>query len=189
MTTEEKLKNFYEYSMQSAKAEGDYVLQEYQANLDKVFADHQTLKCAQAEAALHDETEKLRRDSNRTLSDEQVRIRRTLSKKQNEIKTALFSEVAKKLEALKAGPEYAGYLVRKIKEAKEFAGSDPLKVYIDPSDASLSDRLKAETGVDVTLSTTVFHGGIRAVIESKHVLIDNSFDTLTEEAKAKFSIS
>lgn len=188
MTTEEKLKNFYEYSMQTAKAEGDSVLKDYQANLDKSFKEHQALKASQADLTLREETERLQRESNRTLSDEQIRIRRTLSEKQNEIRTALFSEVKDKLRAMKPGQEYADYLIRKVKEAKDFAGDDSIRIYIDPSDAALKDKIKEATGVDVLISNTPFTGGMRAVIDSKHILIDNSYATLMNEAKDKFSI-
>jgi vacuolar-type H+-ATPase subunit E/Vma4 len=188
MTTEEKLKNFYDFSMESAKSEGESILHDYQASLDRIFADHQAMKRSQAEMTLREETEKLHRDSNKTLSDEQIKIRRTLSEKQNEVKDALFVEVTEKLKAFKTKPEYTEYLIRKIKEARDFAGSDPMVVYIDPSDASLADKISAAAGIGVTISKTPFTGGMRAVIESKHILIDNSFDTLMSEAKAKFSI-
>jgi len=188
MTIEEKLKNFYDFSMESAKAEGESVLKEYQTSLDKSFAEHQAMKRDQAEMTLRDETEKLRRDSNKALSDEQIKIKRALSEKQSEVKASLFSEVADKLKDFKTKPEYADYVIRKIKDAKDFAGDDPMKIYIDPSDSALTDKIKAATGSDVIISKTPFTGGMRAVIESKHILIDNSFDTLTAEAKAKFSI-
>ena len=186
MTTEEKLKNFYEFSMESAKNEGKQILDEYQASLDKVFAEHKAEKESQAEAALRDETARIHRDSNKALSDEQIKIKRTLSEKQAAIRGALFAETAKKFQAYKTTPDYRTYLFEKINDAKNFAGDTPMVVYIDPSDSDLLSDIKAQTGIHAVTSKTPFTGGMRAVIESKHILIDNSYDTLSKEAESNF---
>ena len=71
MTIDEKLQNFYDFSMDSATKEGQELLDEYQMTLDKVFADHKAMKEKQAADALKDETAAIRRDMNKKLSSRQ----------------------------------------------------------------------------------------------------------------------
>ena len=52
MTTEEKLENFYNHSIESAKNEAERIVTEYQAALDQQFAEHQKRKKEQTEEEL-----------------------------------------------------------------------------------------------------------------------------------------
>ena len=83
--------------------------------------------------------------------------------------------------------EYNDMLIRQIREAKEFAKEDEIIIYIDPSDTSRLAGLEMATGVGLTISQYSFLGGTRAVIPSKNILIDNSFQTKLAEAKEAFT--
>ncbi len=187
MTTEEKLKNFYDFSMESAKKEGQDILKEYQMNLERVFADHKALKEKEAADALKDESAALRRDINKKLSARQSEIRQTIAERQNSIREDLFSKVMERLTGMKKTPAYMDFVCGKIKAAKDFAAEDPMVVYIDPSDAPFLSEIEKETGITPVVSREEFQGGMRAVIASKHILIDNSFKTLVSEAKSSFT--
>jgi V/A-type H+-transporting ATPase subunit E len=187
LTTEEKLQHFYDYSMESAQNEAKSMLDEYSIALNKIFKEHQENINQQAEIRLHDETNAARREFNKALSAEQLVIKRTLSKKTNEIKEQLFTEVQQKLMDFKNTPEYMPYLCRKMKEAWDFAAGDEMVIYIDPSDSHLAEKLGEETGVVPTISKEIFLGGMRAVISSKNILIDNSFTSLLREEKEQFN--
>ena len=52
MTTDEKLENFYNHSIESAKNEAERIVTEYQAALDQQFAEHQKRKKEQTEEEL-----------------------------------------------------------------------------------------------------------------------------------------
>ena len=71
---------------------------------------------------------------------------------------------------------------QQIQEACDFAGEDALVVYLDPADQELAARF----GFAPVVSKEAFMGGMRAVIRSKNILIDNSFATLLREAKEEF---
>ncbi|HUM82794.1 MAG TPA: V-type ATP synthase subunit E [Lachnospiraceae bacterium] len=187
MTIDEKLQNFYDFSMDSATKEGQELLDEYQMTLDKVFADHKAMKEKQAADALKDETAAIRRDMNKKLSSRQSEIRQAIAEKQTSIKDNLFDKTEARLMAMKGTPEYMAFVCGKIKDAKDFAGSDPMVVYIDPSDAPFLEEIRKETSVTPVISREEFLGGMRAVIASKHILIDNSFKTLLSEAKSNFT--
>lgn len=189
MTTEEKLQHFYAFSMESACREAEQILAEYQSTLDAQFAAHKESKQEEAARQLTDETNKAKREINKAISAEQLKIRRRISRKEKEIKHQLFDEVAAKLNAYKedSAETYLELLCKKITEAKDFASGDKMTVYIDPSDATLVEPIEKETGITPAVSAESFLGGMRAVIHSKNILIDNSFSTLMQEARNNFT--
>lgn len=189
MTTEEKLQHFYAFSMESASREAEQILTEYQSTLDAQFAAHKESKQEEEARQLADETTKAKREINRAISAEQLKIRRRISRKEREIKHQLFEEVAAKLNAYKETSEeaYLELLCQKVRDAKAFASGDKMTVYIDPSDASFAEAIEKETGITPVVSAESFLGGMRAVIHSKNILIDNSFSTLMQEARSNFT--
>ena len=68
MTTEEKLQNFYNHSLDSANREAERVIGDHQKALDKIFEEHKATARRQAEEEVAAETEKAKRDVNKTLS-------------------------------------------------------------------------------------------------------------------------
>ncbi|HIU75848.1 MAG TPA: V-type ATP synthase subunit E [Candidatus Pelethocola excrementipullorum] len=186
MTIEEKLQNFYNSSIESAQAQARTMIEEHQAALEKIFAEHKEITERQADAELKAEKEKLKRNLNKKLSTEQLHIKRSLSKKNMELENKLFSEVIEKIRGFMKTPEYEAYLDRKIQETLKFADGDTLVIYINKSDAHLKEQLERNTGAEMTISKEDFKGGIRAVIPEKHILIDNSFLTLLNEEKDEF---
>lgn len=186
MTIEEKLQNFYNSSIEAAQANAKNMIEEHKAALGKIFDEHKEIANRQANAELKAEKAKLKREQNKQLSTEQLHIKRSLSKKNIELKDKLFAEVIEKLRAFKQTPEYASYLERKIRETLDFASGDTLTIYLNPSDADLKEQLEQSTGAVLTISREDFKGGVRAVIPEKHILIDNSFLTLLKEERESF---
>ncbi len=86
-----------------------------------------------------------------------------------------------------ASPDYKKLLLKQIKAASSFAGTDAIIIYINPSDADKLPELEQSAKIPLTISQASFIGGIRAVIESKNILIDNSFETQLKEAKESFT--
>ena len=77
-------------------------------------------------------------------------------------------------------------LEKQLGAAKKVAGDEAMIVYMDPSDEDKARRLAMHHNVTVKISEYSFDGGIRAVIPSKHILIDSSFKTKLEEARHEF---
>ena len=67
-----------------------------------------------------------------------------------------------------------------------FAQGEEIHIYIDPADQEKQNLLSMETGCDIRVSQYPFSGGTRAVIASKNILIDNSFETKLKEAGENF---
>ena len=187
MTQEDKLRNFYDLSIESASRQRDQMLADCRATLEADFEAHRSEKENIVSDRMKSETTALSRELKRDLSDRQNRIRQNLAKRQREVKEEIFANVADKLSAFRKTPEYHTWLFRKVRAALAFAGKEELTIYVDPADEPYTDEIHAVCGVQPVISNVAFGGGIRAVIRSRNILIDNSFATLMAEAKENFT--
>ena len=188
MTTEEKLQHFTMYAMEEARNRSNTMLREYRDALEKIFQEHQEKKKRQADLEIKTETVRLVSQNNKQFSEAQIEIKRTLSKRQAELKEKLFVEVRDMLARFAETREYHQMLVKQLREAREFAVGEEIILYIDPSDAQYQYSIEAEVGAPVTVSTYSFLGGTRAVLPGRNILIDNSFETKLAEAKESFQL-
>lgn len=175
MTIDEKLRHFYDVTVDDARAKADAQLSEHRKKLDEMFEAHKALSTQNADALIKAETDGARREINKALSAEQLTIRRERMKKQNDLKEKLFGEVSALLKEFQASPEYEDYLLGKINEAVKFAEGDDLTVSLSPEDAGCLESLSRKAGIPLSLAEESFMGGIKAVIPAKNILIDNSF--------------
>ena len=189
MTTEEKLNRFLETSIEDARKRSHEDIEKYSQALDAEFEEYKYSINSQIEETLKAECEKIRTLTNRELCEKQIEIKRNISKKQCELKEKLFNEVQDNLSAFMRTSAYQQLLVKQIHEAVAFAGNDEVTIYIDPSDDSLLSSLRSLTGVPIEISTYSFNGGIRAIIPSKNILIDNSFEKKLAECKDSFTFT
>lgn len=187
MTQEDKLRNFYDLSIESASRQRDQMLADCRATLEADFEAHRSEKEKVVTDRMKSETTALSRELKRDLSDRQNRIRQNLAKRQREVKEEIFANVADKLSAFRKTPEYHTWLFRKVRAALAFAGKEEVTIYVDPADETYTDEINAVCGVQPVISNVAFGGGIRAVIRSRNILIDNSFATLMAEAKENFT--
>lgn len=186
MTIEEKLQHFYTASIETAAKEAQQMQDQHQEALDKIFQEHKETKERQIQSHIQAETDHLKREINKNVSAKQLEYRRLLSDKTHVLKQDLFDAVEKRLTAFKSTPEYLVYLSDRIQEALDFAGEDSMIIYLDPSDQERIPELAGRFGLAPVVSKENFFGGMRAVIRSKNILIDNSFATLLREAKDEF---
>ena len=186
MTIDEKLQHFYEVSLEEAREDAAQAIQEHKRLLSEKLEEHRQLSRQNAEAEVKAETEHVRREVNKALSAEQLTIKRDWTKKQNELKEKLFSEVKGLLESFTKTPEYENYLTTKIKEALDFAENDEISIYLSPEDSSLAEKLQQSTGAAIQIAKDSFLGGIRATIPQKNILIDHSFAGNFEAAYKEF---
>ena len=187
MTQEDKLRNFYDLSIESASRQRDQMLADCRATLEADFEAHRSEKENIVSDRMKSETTALSRELKRDLSDRQNRIRQNLAKRQREVKEEIFANVADKLSAFRKTPEYHTWLFRRVRAALAFAGKEEVTIYVDPADETYTDEIHAVCGVQPVISNVAFGGGIRAVIRSRNILIDNSFATLMAEAKENFT--
>ena len=108
------------------------------------------------------------------------------SQKQEELQGRIFSELRDRLARFMETPAYETLLKEQIRKARDFAQGEEIHIYIDPADQEKQNLLSMETGCDIRVSQYPFSGGTRAVIASKNILIDNSFETKLKEAGENF---
>lgn len=186
MTTEEKLEHFETFCIEDARSRSIRMLDEYTKALEKSFAEHQADAHQSAERFIREETGKIQREVNKHISIEQIRLKRALGRKQNELREKLFEELLVRLTDYMKTPDYPRLLESQIQKAMEIAGSDLLVIYLDPVDADKVPRYVNQFGADIRVSKIPFIGGTRAVISSKNILIDNSFQSRLAEEKDNF---
>ncbi|MCI7812984.1 MAG: V-type ATP synthase subunit E [Lachnospiraceae bacterium] len=187
MTTEEKLKHFEESSISKAKSLASDMIRDHQKALDQIFCEHKKEKDRQIALQIQTETESLRRANNMTLSREQLKMKRICTQKNEELKEQIFSEVLEKLKNYRKTEDYTSLLQQQIDKIHEVAGNQEVKIYFDPEDAPLVESLHAEGHSSFLIADDTFLGGTKAMIPSRHILIDHSFQTKLEEAKKDFT--
>ena len=186
MTIDEKLQHFYEVSLEEAREDAAQAIQKHKKLLSEKLEEHRQLSRQNAEAEVKAETEHVRREVNKALSAEQITLKRDWSKKQEELKEALFGEVSTKIRDFMSTPEYETYLCRKIKEAQDFAENDEIHIFLSSTDRERLDALIQKTGISLQVSEEDFIGGIRAEIPHKNILIDNSFAANLDAMRKEF---
>lgn len=186
MTIDEKLSHFYDITVEEAHAKAAAILEEHREILEKMTEERKALSEENAQAQIKAETANARREINKALSAEQLTIKRDWTKKQNELKEKIFSEVKGLLEAYTKTPEYENYLADRIREALDFAEKDEISIYLSPEDSSLAEKLQQKTGAVIQIAKDSFLGGIQATIPQKNILIDHSFAGNFEAAYKEF---
>lgn len=186
MTTDEKLQHFLDICMEDARAKGGRIFDEYASALEKDLEEHKTDAKRRAAMQLQGESEKIQREINKELAIEQINLKRTVSLHQEELKKKLFVEVRDLLDSFMETAQYQNLLNAQIRHAIEFAGKEELIIYLDPSDSDKLNQLSFHNHINIKISEYSFGGGTRAVIPSRHILIDNSFDTKLKEAEQNF---
>ena len=188
MTLDEKLEHFRTSVIESATQQNIEIVAAYKAMLDKNFAERKENALRKAKANFKIASDNIIRERNRKLSVETLDIKRKVLDKTTEISNRIFKDVIKMLEEYMKTPQYDDLLCAQIMNAIRFAQGDSITLYINPTDAHRISSLEEKTGVSLTISNRDFIGGIRAVIPSRSILIDNSFLTKLDEEKSNFTL-
>ena len=186
LTLEEKIAHLQSTSMEQARAEGNAIIDSHREALEKVFEDHKAEALRQAETRIKAETTNARLSLNQAAAKSQLEIKRRQGKVQQELKDKIFDEANSLVQDYMKTEDYNDFLVRCIRQAVRFAGEDPVIIYINPSDEKKRSDLEDATRVHLTISAEDFIGGVRAVIRSRNILIDNSFKTQLRNEYDKF---
>lgn len=177
MTLDEKIAYLQTTSMEQARAEGNAIIDTHKEALEKIFEDHKAEALRQAETRIKAETTNARLTLNQAVAKSQLEIKRSQGKIQQELKDKVFEEAGEIIQEYMKTEAYDDFLIKCIRQAERYAGTSEIVIYINPSDEQKRSDLEDATGVHLTVSAEDFIGGIRAVIRSRNILIDNSFKT------------
>lgn len=186
MEINEKLDTFFHAAIEAANEQSAQILEEQKAACDVSLAEYEAQKQDEQQTRQRIAEEKVRKNVNRALSEQVLALKKEYYREKEREKEELFALVEKKLAAFRGTGDYQEYLVKKIAAAKAFAEGENLTIYLDPADEGWKERLEQKTGCALTVSQEGFSGGIRAVIRSKNILIDDSFARKISEEKEGF---
>lgn len=93
MTVEEKISHIREAAMEEARARGNEIIDQHQKALEGVFKTHKQEAVMQADTRIKTETASARQQLNTVTSKGQLKLRRQLSRVQNELKNKLFERI------------------------------------------------------------------------------------------------
>ncbi len=186
MTIDEKLQHFYDATVEECREEAEQSVALHKEHLAEELESYKKFHEQTARDTIKAETENISREISKVLSAEQLSLKRNWNLRQNEYREKLFGEVKVLLDAFTASKEYDDYLIRKIREAVDFAESDEIKIYLSPEDKDKQSALSSQTGISLEIASKSFLGGIKAHIPSKNILIDNSFLSSMEALKKEF---
>lgn len=187
MEISEKLDIFYRAAIGAANEQSRVMLDKYQTRYKEKLAEYQRAKQREQQTRERIAQERVRKEVNRTLSEEMTLLKKEYHKAQEIKKEELFALVEQRLIAYRATAAYEKLLEQKLLYALNFADGDELRIYIDPADIKLKRVLEEKCGCKLLVSAYPFGGGIRAAIPAKNVLIDESFDSKLAAERASFS--
>lgn len=190
MTTKEKLESFRNNTIEAATKQADREVEQYHVALDQIFAQHKEEKNAESEQRVADERLKYERKTNKLLTAAQAEIRQKFSDQTLRIRNRVFNRVEQKLIDFKRSPEYLSYLCGKIREMQGKLTNESGKgilFFVDSTDADLIEPIQKQSGVTIQISKENIIGGLRALVPSRSIMIDNSFASLLAEEEKAFS--
>ena len=189
MNINDKLQHFMEVSMNSAMLKKASLVAEYKEGLDIQFENHKDDAVKKYQVQEKTSIESIRREYSKDFSMQQQHIRRKLTHKKDDLKELLFNEVQQMLEDYFQTEDYKNLLINEICASAEISSSEELTIYIDPLDADIKDYLESKTGVVISISEYSFGRGMRAIIPSRNILVENSFNYKINEIKSDYTIT
>lgn len=189
MTIEEKMEYFKNVSLENASKKSTDILTAYKQSLDEQFEKHKEDAIIESKNIEASKLQAIKTESKRELSKAQSEVRRTITLHQNKLTSEIFSSVNELLNDYKKTEDYKTLLVTQIRSVLSDFSDTAVVFYIDPTDEALCDYLKKETGADIKINQVSFIGGTKAIIDSRNMLVDNSFKTKLSEEQEKFTIS
>ncbi|MFO8068406.1 MAG: hypothetical protein R6U02_00180 [Alkalibacterium sp.] len=187
MNTEEKIDFFREMTLKYADEKVTEQVESFEQSLKEILEDHKAEKRSKAEIELNAEKDNLRKESNKHLAQLQLQQQRDVHKKQQQLKEEIFALARERVNEYMLTDDYIELLIHQMQKALALAKGEEITLYIDPVDAEKQSLLEKHLKHDVTISKRPFIGGSRGVIQSRKLLIDNSFLKRFDVEKANFS--
>jgi len=152
------------------------------------------LEKAQIEAAeksrdyIRYESEKLKTQSNRKVSEANKALRKLLLEKRSKIADSLFTQVTENLKAFTVTEEYKTFLLSSAKQMADFYKDAPFVLLLKNDDLKHTELLTSsiKTLDKVSVDNTILIGGCKASCENNSIELDDTIDTRLENEKEWF---
>jgi|GEM_PF-781850 len=188
MDINDKLQHFREVSLNHATMKKTSLLKDYTDGVDIQLENHKEAADKRYETQKKTGMDKLKNEAASDYSYKSQLVKKKLSDRKNELTDSVFDEVNTLLEDFYKSEDYYKFLVDRINNAKKYADSSELVVYIDKEDEDKAEKLKKDTDVNIIVSDESFGRGIRGEIKEKNIFINDSIADKLNMAKDNFSL-
>lgn len=186
MKVEDRIKHIQDVVMEEARQQGNEIIGKHQEALDKVFETHRLEAMRQQQLRIRAEQYSAKRQIKTAVSKRQLTLKRELGKVKAQLKAELFCEVRAMLDDYKKTEAYKKQLLSLMEKAAKYANGQPVTIYLSAGDEDKKEYLEKQSGMSLTLSEEDFLGGLKAVIPSRNILIDESFLSALEKEQEEF---
>ncbi len=184
---EEKLRNFSTLVMADARKKSDEITREAESEKQKKLKVNEDKILNNAYNIIQSSVLKYDKEDNERVLHAEVEAKKRILKKREEIVDRVFESVAEKLDAFVEGDDYEAWLEKLCAKAAEEIGGSGKTVYLTSRDMKYADKISAAAGgADVKMSSENFIGGIKMESEEKHISVDYSLKSLSENEKNNF---
>lgn len=177
MTLEDKLSYMQSAVMEDARAGANQIITSYRDGLEKLFNEHKSESLLSSQTQIKSESVKAKQQLNQSCAKAHLDLKREENRLTQTLKNNIFKEVKTLLTEYMKTPEYEAYLTACIQGVLKIAGDDEKTIFLSPSDQAMKDTLEVKNGVTLTISEEDFVGGIRTLIPTRNILVDDSFET------------
>lgn len=185
MTTDEKLKLFYETTIWDANAKYNKIIDELKQKADKEFVKFKARAEQNSKAKIKSEIDSYSKIANKNKSNEIIEFKQKKNAELNDLKNMIFESVIDKISDYKKTEKYKNELIDEINRLA--SAYDEIIIYLDDSDKHIIDCLSRKDKIKYEVSNENILGGYKALISSQNMIIDNSFQTKIEDEKKRFA--
>lgn len=193
MEISEKLDIFFRSAIGAANEESEAILGEQTRIYEESLAEYEKMWQERFEAEERLMYKRIEKEMNRVVSEAVLQQKKEYHDKIEQRREELFALVEQKLRVFRGTNEYRKLLVKKINAAKELAEGQECIITLDAEDEPLLQELEQQSlaqqnGCSFTVGKESFGGGIRAMIPSKNLLMDETLNGKLEEQREACSL-
>lgn len=192
MEISEKLDIFFRSAIDAANEESEAILGEQTRIYEESLAEYEKMWQERFEAEERLMHKRIEKEMNRVVSEAVLQQKKEYHDRIEQHREELFALVEEKLHAFRGTNEYRKLLVKKINAAKELAEGQECMISLDVEDGPLLQELEQspaqQNGCSFTVGKESFGGGIRAMIPSKNLLMDETLNGKLEEQREAYSL-
>lgn len=177
----------------------DAINEEARLSTDKIMREADEFKANALEKAQQEaieksnefiryESNKLKTQSNRKVSEASKSLRKELLQQRNAIADTVFSKIIEKLQIFTDTEEYETFLINSAKQIASFYKDASFTLLLRNDDLKYEEQLTdvVKTISKIEIDNTIVIGGCKASCESSKIDLDDSLDTRLEHEKEWF---
>lgn len=188
MKTREKIAFFEQNILENAEKDLRAQLDNYEEQLQADYQKFVEETDQSNKERFESESNTIRKENNKMLSELQIRYQRDLYLKRSKLKDKIIDRFKERLKEYKQTTDYKKQLLAMGQSIQALAQDEQYDLYIDSSDAALLPECEAVLEHPVIISDRPLLGGMRGVLRKRDVLIDDSFITYLEDWSQNFDI-